>query len=732
MALQTISVKEYLIKKGVVFREHNSELICACLFNHCDEDSRKDEGHLYFNATTGQYQCKKCGEQGNIVTLAKFLGDSIKNIAITDSVLTEPATVSALKDKPVIKLDPTQVGQYHQALPERIREYLNNRGIPDDIINDFQLGWGKFFGKNWITFPVNNKDGECQYFKLRQDPDEGKKKMTSGKGIEAELYPWNILKQAQVNSDFIVIAEGECDTLLLISKGIPAVTSTHGAGTFKQTWAAEFTKFEKIYACFDRDKAGEQGAKHAIELLQAAGCKSVFRIELPEELGSGGDITDYFTKNNGNLDDFFGLAKLVPNPNAPVRVKQVPQPNQRVNFELWHNAIMDNFPDLAFAAEVSLSIIAQLLINDITNPFALVLVDVPSSGKTITINFFDGIESLTYSTDKFSPSAFLSSAANVAKEKLGQIDMLPRIRYKMFLIRDFATIFAKREEDLNEILGLLTRVLDGEGLSLDSGVHGQREYRGDFLFMMLAASTPIPPRVSKMMGNLGSRLFFLNMHTRNKTDGELISQLARSTAKEKELVCKSITKDLLYTLWSTYPQGVDWDRTKDDPKLIQVIVHCANLLARLRGVINVWRDRSSDGQEYDFTVPVVEKPDRILQAFYNLARGHAMAQGRTQIDLSDLKPVIEICFDSATSIRSKLFRALIDHKGSMATSEVMATLNCSRPTALKEMTALEVLGVCNLTTGLSTGVGEPEKLTSVIADFDWFFGEECSTIRGLT
>jgi len=165
---------------------------------------------------------------------------------------------------------------------------------------------------------------------------------------------------------------------------------------------------------------------------------------------------------------------------------------------------------------MGLSIISQILIKEISNPFALVLVDVPSSGKTIAINFFDRIPELTYATDKFTPASFVSNASNVKKEDLKNIDLLPKLKYKMFLIRDLATIFSKRDDDLNECLGILTRVLDGEGLNTDTGVHGQRQYVGEYLFMILGASTPLPRKVWKMMGSLGSRLFFLNLGSKKK------------------------------------------------------------------------------------------------------------------------------------------------------------------------------------------------------------------------
>ncbi len=37
--IQTITIKEYLDKKGMEHREFGKELIVKCLFNACDEDS---------------------------------------------------------------------------------------------------------------------------------------------------------------------------------------------------------------------------------------------------------------------------------------------------------------------------------------------------------------------------------------------------------------------------------------------------------------------------------------------------------------------------------------------------------------------------------------------------------------------------------------------------------------------------------------------------------------------
>ncbi len=719
--LQTITIKEYLNKRGVEFRECGKELITHCLFNDCDADSRGIESHLYFSAETGQYECKKCGETGNLVTLAKHFGDGIQEIALNPITATKNQKKSALFEEEL-------VDACHQALPANIRHYLNARGISDVIIDSHKLGWGKFYGKWWITIPIQDIHGTYLFFKLRQDPNTGKDKITYPKGVEAQIYGWDTL-QSEVER--IIVCEGELDRLILLSKNIPAITSTHGAMTFKNEWRENLGKSRKIYICYDNDEAGKNGAERVAKIMDNTG-NETYIITLPQDVGDGGDITDFFIKLNGNPSDLFDkyTKKLSDWENAG-RIKKVAKPEQEMEFDEWQKTIRDNFPDLLFPSEVGLSIIAQILIKEITNPFALVLVDVPSAGKTITINFFSEINDLTYASDKFTPASFVSNASNIKKEKLPEIDLLPRLKYKMFLIRDLSTIFSKRDDDLNECLGLLTRVLDGEGLNTDSGIHGQRQYVGEYLFMILAGSTPIPPRVWKMMGNLGSRLFFLNINSKEKSEAELAEQLTTFVYKEKEKICRLATKNFLYTLWSKYPNGVEWNRSADRQEDKLIIARCAQLLAKLRGVINVWKDRSQDGEVYDHTYPVIEKPDRINQLFYNLCRGHALVCERSQINQEDLQLIVELAVDSAPTIRAKLFRKVLENDGHMKTEAVMTALNCSRPTAHKEMEALKILGICYITQESDGMVGEPEKTVCLSDDFNWFLTEECRNIRGL-
>jgi hypothetical protein len=147
-------IKKYLDLKGISYAERNGELITKCIFSNCDSDSRGSEAHLYISKETGQYQCKKCLAQGNLITLKKHFGDDIE-----------------AKTRTTKKISISEVEKYHKALTPEIIEYLHARGISSEVINKMKIGYGHIHGAYWIMIPITDLDGNYIYFKLRQDPE---------------------------------------------------------------------------------------------------------------------------------------------------------------------------------------------------------------------------------------------------------------------------------------------------------------------------------------------------------------------------------------------------------------------------------------------------------------------------------------------------------------------------------------------------------------------------------
>jgi DNA primase len=295
-------IEKYLTLKGISFRVNGDELITKCLFSNCDSDSQGSEAHLYFSKDTGQYQCFKCSEKGNLTTLKKYFGDKIlnQNKIMTNADIKKTAEVKPKKNAKT--LTQTLVEKNHKELTPEIIEYLHTRGISDEIIKSSELGYGLFYGRWWITIPIKDIDGNYVFFKLRQDPRHGKGKMTWPNGIEAQIYDWNSLLFSEKK---LVICEGETDALLLKSKGVPCITNTHGANTVKNEWMEHFKKDTEYYICYDNDIAGRNGAQKMSSALLKHGCYKINIINLPEEVGDKGDLGDYLVRLNLPIEDLF-------------------------------------------------------------------------------------------------------------------------------------------------------------------------------------------------------------------------------------------------------------------------------------------------------------------------------------------------------------------------------------------------------------------------------------------
>ena len=138
----------------------------------------------------------------------------------------------------------------------------------------------------------------------------------------------------------------------------------------------------------------------------------------------------------------------------------------------WKVVVGEHFPGLVPPVAACIATACSLILSDLSNCPALVLVGQPSSSKTTILEFID--PSFVYLSDNFTPRVFVTHAANIKKADLEKIDLLPRLKHKLWMVKDLAPIFSKRLDDLTETVGMLTRILDGRGYQSDSGAQGQR------------------------------------------------------------------------------------------------------------------------------------------------------------------------------------------------------------------------------------------------------------------
>ena len=362
--------------------------------------------------------------------------------------------------------------------------------------------------------------------------------------------------------------------------------------------------------------------------------------------------------------------------------------------------ISGRFPNLWPAVEAGLSTCATLILADNANPVALIYVGPPSAGKTTVVSMFDG-SPWCYRSDKFTPAAFVSQSAKVTQAQLAKIDLLPRIKHKVLLTPELSTVFRGKQDELAGRFSIITRVLDGQGLLIDSGTHGQRGYTGDYFFAWLGATTPFEHTVWKVMAQLGSRLFFLMLDAvAEPTVDELVASLSQpATYREGLVKCREVVHQYLEGLFAQHSgvRGVQWTSEQNPSEVVRGISQCASVLAVMRTPYEVGKAVQP------------ESPHRANAVLYNLARGHALVSGRTCLTQDDLPMIARISLSSVPAERSAVLLAFAKKAGKPLTvKQVEEATGVSRHTAEGVMAEMEWLGVAQFE---NKGNGIPALLT---------------------
>ena len=416
-------------------------------------------------------------------------------------------------------------------------------------------------------------------------------------------------------------------------------------------------------------------------------------------------------------------------------------------FEEWTTELMEKYqtlyktvnelmPELWTPLDFALSIQKILNIKNCSLPFAGILLGPPSSLKTQIVELFRKWKN-SYYTDSFTARTFISHYAGLKEEQLKKIDMLPKIKDKFFLCSELSPMFMKKEDELNEIISMLTRVLDGQGLTSDTGACGQRSYEGEYMFTWLGAAVDIPFRAHKLMGSIGPKLYFLRLPKSNKKEDDLLAAMDKDDFIPKINRIRTALLDYLgwFDRCPVSDDGTDkvirennnnlikiqWDTDKDDEYARRILVRIGLLLAHLRAVVPTWETHGTQGLDYAYATARIEEPLRAITQLRNLARGHALSQGRTWLTIEDLPLSIKVVLSTASIDRTNIFRLLIANQGTLTTTRIEKSLNTTAPTALRimaELKAVELVDMKELITETE------EKEITLKDEFNWFLGQE--------
>jgi hypothetical protein len=402
-------------------------------------------------------------------------------------------------------------------------------------------------------------------------------------------------------------------------------------------------------------------------------------------------------------------------------------------YDQLQTVIADNFPDLWPGLEFELSIMRVLNIDNCTLPFIGIILGRPASSKTQIISLLKKWPH-SYYTDNFTARAFVSHSTSVSKEELEKIDMLPRLKNKVFLTPELSPMFTSKPEDLTQVLGIITRIADGQGFLSDSGAHGHRGYDEPIMFVWTGAAVDVPYHVYKVLGNLGAKLYFFRLPFRKRTKDDLVQQMGQDFNTRLDIIQIALFDYLKwFEIWPdsvcdslTRISKIKWNKDKDSEEAKGWIAELAVLLSHLRCVAKTWHTEDSQGSNYAYSVSQPEDPSRAAAILLNLARGHALLSGRNYVILEDTPIVIKTVLSTAQIERVGLLKLLISHGGTLTTKTIEEGLNVSKNTALRTMAEFRAIG-------LVTGDEEPEdsdyvKCIGLKEEFNWLLSQEFQTL----
>lgn len=293
------------------------------------------------------YTCFVCGASGNVFNFVANY-EKVSFVSAVKKVAQKVGINLNINVKDDYKPKDTKYDKYYKMFDitnkyyqnniksvygKKAIEYLHNRKIDDDVINEFEIGLSMndnnvskllekkgydvnelidigLCGKkdnfvydifrNRIMFPLYNLDGKPVGFSGRiYNDEEDSKYVNSKESIIFKkgnlLYNYHRALSHAREKHQIIVVEGFMDVIRLYTIGIKNVVATMGTAITKEHANLLMKLSKNIVLCFDGDKAGEKATISALDALEKIGITPKI-IRLEDDL----DPDDYIIKKGSD------------------------------------------------------------------------------------------------------------------------------------------------------------------------------------------------------------------------------------------------------------------------------------------------------------------------------------------------------------------------------------------------------------------------------------------------
>lgn len=303
-----------LINSRVKLKKAGRDYQACCPFHHEKSPSFTVSQSKQF------YHCFGCGVHGNAIgflmeydklefveaieELAALHGLEVPRENVIHRDGKPPASFKTRRNLYELLDSVTQFYQQQLSQHQPSQHYLQQRGLSDDIIQRFEIGFApnamdsvlRQFGtnkeetqklldtgmlsqndsgrvydrfRNRVMFPIRDKRGRVIAFGGRVMGDEKPKYLNSPESATYhkgnELYGLFQALQHNENPDYLFVVEGYMDVVALAQFGINNAVATLGTATTGEQIQQMFRCTEQVICCYDGDRAGRDAAWRALE-----------------------------------------------------------------------------------------------------------------------------------------------------------------------------------------------------------------------------------------------------------------------------------------------------------------------------------------------------------------------------------------------------------------------------------------------------------------------------------
>lgn len=523
-------------------------------------------------------------------------------------------------------------------------------------------------------------------------------------GCSPGLFYGHTIASLQPHDKRVIwIVEGHFDrmTMYEIVKNLgrdDLVVAVPGATVFSDYWI-DFFRGKTVYVAYDNDHdvikgsnlvigAGKKGMNKAAKKLLSVPKKIKF-INWPKETPHKFDIGDLYIKNSFNPELTYDKI-LEYLDDKPPEIKEtrrsgltqsVATSEQVIEiYTKWLKMENTDVLDIIFG-----TVFANRLPGD---PVWLMLVGPSGFAKTeLCMGISKSPQVIAHSS--LTPAGLISGAQG--KDGTDP-SLIPQLRNKMLVIKDFTTIMALNPLQKSELFGILRDAFDGSASRKMGNIC--RTYH-NVRFGIIAGVTPAIEMEVEGMAKLGERFLYYRIPFTPTYDAvmEILSKAFENVTFEDQMQreIRNISSDALNYSTQQIPTISDEMKRK--------LMHIAHFTSILRGA--VVRDQFRH-KEILYN-PFKEIATRILKQIKKLAIGIAIFRRHDTITEYEYRQVKATCRGSIPSRREIITEFLYeDSRKERSTNEICQKIRLPGPTVKDLMDDLRALDVVKRVVGESS------------------------------